>query len=138
MCSSGCHAPQRDRARLRRLLDLVSLDPGFATRRPDQLSGGQQQRVALARALAVEPRVMLLDEPFSALDAELRAETRGAVRRVLDATGVTAIVVTHDPVDAFDFADDVAVMDAGRIPVVAPPAVVYPDLLIRRATETSR
>src|SRR5262245_17278962 len=109
--------PKADRTaeRAGRLLDLVSLDPGLGRRRPDQLSGGQQQRVALARAMAVSPRVMLLDEPFSALDAELRAETRQAVRDLLDATGITAIVVTHDPLDARDVADEVAVIEAGRI-----------------------
>jgi iron(III) transport system ATP-binding protein len=111
--------------RLRELLDLVSLDPGLADRRPDELSGGQQQRVALARALAIEPRLMLLDEPFSALDADLRAETRHAVRRVLDTTGTTAIVVTHDPVDAHDFASVVAVMDAGRIGRTGSPGEIY-------------
>ena len=111
--------------RLRELLDLVSLDPAFADRRPDQLSGGEQQRVALARAMAIRPRVMLLDEPFSALDADLRGETRDAVRRLLDATGVTAIVVTHDRVDAHDFADEVAVMDGGRVARVGPPAELY-------------
>ena len=109
--------PKVDRTAQRagQLLELVSLDPGIGRRRPDQLSGGQQQRVALARAMAVSPRVMLLDEPFSALDAELRAETRQAVRDLLDATGITAIVVTHDPLDARAVADDVAVIDAGRI-----------------------
>ena len=112
-------------ARQRELLELVSLDPALAARRPDQLSGGQQQRVALARALAIEPRLMLLDEPFSALDADLRAETRHAVRRVLDTTGITTIVVTHDPDDALDFASVVAVMDAGRIARTGSPAEIY-------------
>ena len=111
--------------RLRELLDLVSLDPSFAGRRPDQLSGGEQARVALARAMAIRPRVMLLDEPFSALDADLRGETRDAVRRLLDATGVTAIVVTHDREDAHDFADEVAVMDAGRVARIGPTAELY-------------
>ena len=94
-------------------------------RRPDQLSGGQQQRVALARAVAIRPHVVLLDEPFSALDADLRADTRGAVRRLLDATGITAVVVTHDRQDALDFADDVAVMENGRVARMGPPGVVY-------------
>ena len=111
--------------RLRELLDLVSLDPAFAGRRPDQLSGGEQARVALARAMAIRPRVMLLDEPFSALDADLRGETRDAVRRLLDATGVTAIVVTHDREDAHDFADEVAVMDLGRVARIGPTAELY-------------
>jgi iron(III) transport system ATP-binding protein len=111
--------------RLRELLDLVSLEPNLADRRPDQLSGGQQQRVALARAVANRPHVVLLDEPFSALDADLRGETRDAVRRLLDATGITAVVVTHDREDALDFADQVAVMEDGRIARIGPPAIVY-------------
>jgi iron(III) transport system ATP-binding protein len=94
-----------DRAeRVAELLRLVALDPSLSRRRPDQLSGGQQQRVALARALAVRPVVMLLDEPFSALDAELRVETRDGVTRLLDDAGITAILVTHDPDDAAAFA----------------------------------
>jgi iron(III) transport system ATP-binding protein len=113
------------RRRLADLLDLVSLDPELADRRPDQLSGGQQQRVALARALAVDPSLMLLDEPFAALDADLRAETRGAVRDLLRAAGVTTIVVTHDPGDAMEFADDVAVMADGRISRIGPPSAVF-------------
>jgi iron(III) transport system ATP-binding protein len=102
----------------------------MAARRPDQLSGGQQQRVALARALAIKPRLMLLDEPFAALDAELRVETRRAVRGLLDATGITTIVVTHDPEDAMAFADEVAVMAAGRIDRTGSPDEVFakPDL----------
>jgi iron(III) transport system ATP-binding protein len=104
--------------RLLELLDLVSLDPSFASRRPDQLSGGEQARVALAR-------VMLLDEPFSALDADLRGGTRDAVRRLLDATRVTALVVTHDREDAHDFADEVAVMDLGRVARMGPTAELY-------------
>jgi iron(III) transport system ATP-binding protein len=115
--------------RLHELLDLVSLDAAFASRRPDQLSGGEQQRVALARAMAIRPRLMLLDEPFSALDADLRGETRDAVRRLLDATGITAIVVTHDREDALDFADDVAVMGGGRVARIGPPAELYADRL---------
>ena len=111
--------------RLRELLDLVSLEPHLADRRPDQLSGGQQQRVALARAVANRPHVVLLDEPFSALDADLRGETRDGVRRLLDATGITAVVVTHDRQDAMDFADQVAVMEDGRIARMGAPGVVY-------------
>jgi iron(III) transport system ATP-binding protein len=121
----GLRGSDRREARLGELLDLVSLDQALATRRPDELSGGQQQRVALARALAIEPRLMLLDEPFSALDADLRAETRHAVRHVLDRTGTTAIVVTHDPVDAHDFATVVAVMAEGRIARSGAPADIY-------------
>ncbi len=121
----GLDRAEATEERLRELLDLVSLDPAFAGRRPDQLSGGEQARVALARAMAIRPRVMLLDEPFSALDADLRGETRDAVRRLLDATGVTAIVVTHDREDAHDFADEVAVMDAGRVARIGPTAELY-------------
>ena len=101
------------------------LNRSLADRRPDQLSGGQQQRVALARAVANRPHVVLLDEPFSALDADLRGETRDAVRRLLDATGITAVVVTHDRQDALDFADQVAVMEDGRIARIGPPGIVY-------------
>ena len=111
--------------RLSDLLDLVSLDPLLADRRPDQLSGGQQQRVALARALAVEPTLVLLDEPFAALDAELRAETRGAVRELLRSAGATTVVVTHDPEDAIAFADEVAVMADGRIRETGSPSEVF-------------
>lgn len=112
-------------ARLRELLDMVSMDPSVLNRRPDQLSGGQQQRVAVARAIAIRPHVVLLDEPFSALDADLRADTRSAVRRLLDATGSTTLLVTHDRADALDFADEVALMDAGRVVRTGPPSVVY-------------
>jgi len=112
-------------ARLRDLLDMVSIDPNLRDRRPDQLSGGQQQRVALVRAVANRPHVVLLDEPFSALDADLRADTRSAVRRLLDTTGITAILVTHDRDDALGFADEVALMDAGRVVRTGPPSVVY-------------
>jgi iron(III) transport system ATP-binding protein len=100
-------------ARIAELLRLVSLDASLAARRPDQLSGGQQQRVALARALAVRPVVMLLDEPFSALDAELRIGTRDAVTRLLDDMAVTAILVTHDPDDAAAFATQTVTMRDG-------------------------
>jgi iron(III) transport system ATP-binding protein len=103
--------------RVAELLQLVSLDPAIASRRPDQLSGGQQQRVALARALAVRPAVMLLDEPFSALDAELRVETREAVSRLLADAGITTILVTHDPDDAATFATRTVTMaGAARVP----------------------
>ena len=123
----GLDRSEASEERLHELLDLVSLDPAFAGRRPDQLSGGEQQRVALARALANRPRLMLLDEPFSALDADLRGQTRDAVRGLLDWTGVTAIVVTHDREDAHDFADEVAVMDVGRVARIGPTDEVYAD-----------
>ena len=97
----------------------------MAKRRPHQLSGGQQQRVALARALAREPELMLLDEPFSALDAGLRVATRRAVAKVLNEAGVTTILVTHDQAEALSFADQVAVMRGGRLAQIGNPFVVY-------------
>ncbi|MEO5992440.1 MAG: ABC transporter ATP-binding protein, partial [Arthrobacter sp.] len=101
--------------RVAELLEMVSLDPAMAKRRPHQLSGGQQQRVALARALAREPELMLLAEPFSALDAGLRVATRRAVGKVLQDAGVTTILVTHHQGEALSFADQVAVMRGGRL-----------------------
>ncbi|SER05911.1 ABC transporter ATP-binding protein [Arthrobacter sp. OV608] len=111
--------------RVGELLEMVSLDPDMAKRRPHQLSGGQQQRVALARALAREPELMLLDEPFSALDAGLRVATRRAVAQVLAETGVTTILVTHDQAEALSFADQVAVMRGGKLAQTGNPFVVY-------------
>ena len=116
---------RRDTARLRELLGLVGLDVSLADRRPDQLSGGQQQRVALARALARRPKVLLLDEPFSSLDAALRTSTREAVADVLRREGVTAILVTHDQSEALSMADQVAIMHDGRFSQVGTPAEVY-------------
>ena len=95
------------------------------TRRPHELSGGQQQRVALARALAQRPRLMLLDEPFSALDTGLRAATRKAVAQLLASAGITTILVTHDQSEALSFADQVAVMRAGQLVQVGAPVDVY-------------
>ena len=115
----------RTRSKIAELLDMVSLDPSFAARRPDQLSGGQQQRVALARALAREPELMLLDEPFSALDAGLRANTRRIVADVLAKAGITTILVTHDQPEALSFADRVAVMRAGRLAQIGTPREIY-------------
>jgi iron(III) transport system ATP-binding protein len=112
-------------SRITELLELVSLDPGYADRRPDQLSGGQQQRVSLARALAPRPGVVLLDEPFSALDAGLRASTRAAVAEVLAGQGVTTLLVTHDQSEALSFADQVGVMRAGRLTQIGPPRQIY-------------
>ncbi|MFP5312328.1 MAG: ABC transporter ATP-binding protein [Actinomycetes bacterium] len=112
-------------ARVAELLEMVSLDAAMAKRRPHQLSGGQQQRVALARALAREPELMLLDEPFSALDAGLRVATRRAVGKVLADAGVTTILVTHDQAEALSFADQVAVMRGGRLAQIGNPFVVY-------------
>jgi sulfate transport system ATP-binding protein len=103
-----------------RLLSLVQLD-GLEGRYPAQLSGGQQQRVALARALAIKPRMLLLDEPFGALDAKVRKELRHWLRRVHDETGVTTIFVTHDQEEAMDLADRVVVMREGRIEQIGTP-----------------
>ena len=107
------------------LLETVSLDASFAPRRPHELSGGQQQRVALARALARHPLLMLLDEPFSALDTGLRASTRKAVAGVLTSKGVTTLLVTHDQEEALSIADQVAVMRDGRFTQVGSPEQVY-------------
>ncbi len=113
-----------DRARVAEVLELVGLT-GLGHRRPHELSGGQQQRVALARALAPSPSVVLLDEPFSNLDAALRAEVRGEVRRLLRAAGVSALLVTHDQDEALSLSDEVAVMHDGRIEQVGTPEAVY-------------
>jgi iron(III) transport system ATP-binding protein len=111
--------------RVAEMLDLVELPADFRHRRPDELSGGQQQRVALARSLAPQPAVVLLDEPFSSLDASLRDSTSRAVRRALEATNTTALLVTHDQNEALSLADQVAVMRAGRLVQSAPPSEVY-------------
>jgi len=116
---------RRHRARVLELLDLVGLPASMADRQPDQLSGGQQQRVALARALAPRPGLILLDEPFSALDSGLRAATREATARALRAAGATAVLVTHDQGEALSFADGVAILRAGRFRQVGRPADVY-------------
>ncbi len=108
------------------LLRLVQLD-GLGRRFPAQLSGGQRQRVALARALAVEPRLLLLDEPFGALDAKVRKELRTWLRALHDRMGLTSIFVTHDQEEALELADRVVVMSNGRIEQVAPPRTVYED-----------
>ena len=111
-------------ARVAEVLALAHLD-GLEDRMPHELSGGQQQRVALARALAPEPAVVLLDEPFSNLDAALRVEVRSEMREILTAAGATAIFVTHDQAEALSFADEVAVMFGGSIVQVAPPEDLY-------------
>jgi len=116
---------RRARQRVPELLGLVGLDAGLADRHPHQLSGGQQQRVALARALAPRPRLVLLDEPFAALDAELRDSTRRAVAEALDAAGTTGVLVTHDQAEALSMAGQVAVLDAGRVRQVASPVELY-------------
>jgi sulfate/thiosulfate transport system ATP-binding protein len=106
------------------LLGLVQLD-GLAKRLPHQLSGGQRQRVALARALAVEPKVLLLDEPFGALDAKVRKELRRWLRRLHDEVHVTSVFVTHDQEEAMEVADRIVVMNQGRIEQVGTPDEVY-------------
>jgi iron(III) transport system ATP-binding protein len=113
------------RGRVTELLETVSLDGSYASRRPHELSGGQQQRVALARALARKPVLMLLDEPFSALDTGLRASTRKAVARLLADAGVTTLLVTHDQEEALSIADQIAVMRDGRFTQVGAPQEVY-------------
>ena len=110
--------------RVDELLGLVQLD-GFADRYPAQLSGGQRQRMALARALAVEPKVLLLDEPFGALDARVRKELRAWLRRLHEEVHVTTVLVTHDQEEAMDVADRVAVMNDGRIEQTGKPRDLY-------------
>lgn len=112
-------------AQVHSLLELVHLDTASAARRPQELSGGQQQRVALARALARGPGLVLLDEPFSALDAGLRAGTRAAVKDALTTLGVAVVLVTHDQDEALSFADEVAVMRDGRVIQIDTPTAVY-------------
>jgi iron(III) transport system ATP-binding protein len=111
--------------RIGALMDLVALDRAMLRRWPHELSGGQQQRVALARALALQPRLILLDEPFSALDANLRVQTRQAVTGVLDAAHIATILVTHDQAEALSFADQLAVMHAGRFVRQGHPAELF-------------
>jgi sulfate transport system ATP-binding protein len=111
---------QAIRARVRELLDLVQLEM-FADRYPSQLSGGQRQRIALARALAVEPKVLLLDEPFGALDATVRRELRRWLRRLHDELHVTSLFVTHDQDEALELSDRVAIMNHGRLEQVGTP-----------------
>jgi len=111
--------------RIAELMDSVALDSNMAKRWPHELSGGQQQRVALARALAQQPRLMLLDEPFSALDTGLRAAMRKMVARLLADAGVTTILVTHDQSEALSFADQLAVMRQGRLVQSGHPMDLY-------------
>jgi iron(III) transport system ATP-binding protein len=120
----GLGRARRHAGRAAELLDLVGLG-GLGDRMPHELSGGQQQRVALARALAPEPALVLLDEPFSALDTGLRAAVRDDVRTALRAAGATAVLVTHDQEEALSMADLVAVMADGRIAQVAAPGELY-------------
>lgn len=124
----GLEIRKRPRAEVRRrveeLLELVHLSQ-FAHRLPAQLSGGQRQRMALARALAVEPSVLLLDEPFGALDAKVRTDLRQWLRRLHEEVHVTTVLVTHDQEEALDVADRIAVMNKGRIEQVGSPEDVY-------------
>ena len=115
--------------RVTRLLELIQL-PQIGARYPSQLSGGQQQRVALARALAIEPRMLLLDEPFGALDAKVRRELRQGLRDIHDETGLTTVFVTHDQEEAMELADLVVVMSMGHIEQVGRPQ----DIRARPAT----
>ena len=112
------------RARVQELLELVHLE-NFADRLPAQLSGGQRQRMALARALAVEPKVLLLDEPFGALDAKVRKELRDWLRRLHDDVHVTTIFVTHDQEEALEVADEIVVVNEGRVEQVGTPDQLY-------------
>jgi sulfate transport system ATP-binding protein len=111
-------------SRVHELLRLVQIDQ-FADRYPSQLSGGQRQRMALARALAVEPEVLLLDEPFGALDARVRMELRIWLRKLHEETHVTTVFVTHDQEEAMDVADLIVLMDHGKIEQVGPPRELY-------------
>jgi len=124
----GLRVRKRPRAQTRErvdeLLSLVQLE-GLGDRYPSQLSGGQRQRMALARALAVDPEVLLLDEPFGALDARVRSELRDWLRRLHDEVHVTTILVTHDQEEAMEVADRIAVMDRGRIVQVGSPREIY-------------
>ncbi|HEX2620672.1 MAG TPA: ABC transporter ATP-binding protein, partial [Phototrophicaceae bacterium] len=115
--------PERDQ-RVRELLELIDL-AALGDRTPSQLSGGQQQRVAVARALAQRPEVLLLDEPFGALDVKIRAQLRHNLREIQQRLNVTAILVTHDQDEAFELADRIGIIDGGRLLEVGTPAQLY-------------
>jgi sulfate/thiosulfate transport system ATP-binding protein len=115
---------QYTKRKVEELLELIQLQ-GLGDRYPSQLSGGQRQRVALARALAVQPQVLLLDEPFGALDAKVRKELRAWLRRLHDEVGMTSVFVTHDQEEAMEVADEIVVMNDGRIEQVGSPAEIY-------------
>jgi iron(III) transport system ATP-binding protein len=118
-------ADRRARHRVAELLTMVDLPASYADRGPQSLSGGEQQRVALARALAPNPKLLLLDEPFSALDAGLRAETRQAVAAAIHAAGATAILVTHDQEEALSMGAEVGVLQQGRLAQMSTPQTLY-------------
>ena len=118
--------PKKIKARVYELLQLVGLDPvQFSDRYPHELSGGQQQRVALARALAPQPALILLDEPLSNLDVQVRLRLREEVREILKATGTSGIFVTHDQEEALSIADQIAVMRQGRLEQIGTPEEIY-------------
>jgi sulfate/thiosulfate transport system ATP-binding protein len=117
-------APAQIDNKVEELLALIQLD-GLGNRYPAQLSGGQRQRVALARALAIEPQVLLLDEPFAAVDARVRKDLRSWLRRLHDSSHVTTVFVTHDQAEAMEVADKIVIMNKGRIEQVGTPAAIY-------------
>ncbi|KGF71726.1 sulfate ABC transporter ATP-binding protein [Neosynechococcus sphagnicola sy1] len=114
----------RSKAKVEELLDLIQLQ-GLGNRYPSQLSGGQRQRVALARALAIEPSILLLDEPFGALDAKVRKDLRGWLHRLHTEVNVTTILVTHDQEEAMELADEIVVMNNGKVEQVGSPTEIY-------------
>lgn len=124
----GLKVQKKDKAYIKErvafLLELVGL-PGLEKRYPDQLSGGQRQRIALARALAPEPEVLLLDEPFAAIDAKVRKELRGWLRETIDKVGITSIFVTHDQDEAVEVADEIIITNNGRVEQTGSPADIY-------------
>lgn len=124
----GLKVQKRDKKfnknRVHELLELVGL-PGVEKRYPDQLSGGQRQRIALARALAPQPEVLLLDEPFAAIDAKVRKELRTWLRETIDKVGITSIFVTHDQDEAIEIADEIIITNKGRIEQVGNPVEIY-------------
>ncbi|MFQ4143546.1 sulfate/molybdate ABC transporter ATP-binding protein [Chlorogloeopsis sp. ULAP02] len=118
------HPKNRVHQRVEELLELVQMQ-GFGDRYPSQLSGGQRQRIALARSLAVQPRILLLDEPFGALDAKVRKDLRAWLRNLHSEVHVTTVFVTHDQEEAMEVADDIVVMNQGRVEQVGSPAEIY-------------
>jgi iron(III) transport system ATP-binding protein len=124
-CTGRCRATRNGiRRRVAEVLELVEL-MGLENRAPNQLSGGQQQRVALARALVMEPKVLLMDEPLSNLDAKLREQMRTEIRRIQKRLGITSVYVTHDQVEAMTLSDRIVVMHQGRIEQIGTPIDIY-------------